>query len=104
MAESTKNVSVELDDVTKVSNNLGSLATSIESVLTRIYNTVSEVANGAISGSAPGALIDTYDAISAKLNTYPKTLGTLASNLSTSGNIFSSVDSAATNAAQKTQE
>jgi len=101
--DSKSNVNVELDDVAKVSNNLASLAQSIQSVLTKLYNTVSEVSNGAISGTAPGALIDTYDAISAKLSTYPTTLQTLSENLSTSGNIFNSVDNAATSAASKTQ-
>lgn len=104
MAEQAKNVSVELDDVAKVSGNLSSLATGINNVLGRIYNTVSEVANGAINGTAPGTLIDTYEAISDKLKTYPTTLQTLSENLSTSGNIFNSVDSSASSAAQKTQE
>ena len=103
MADQQTNVSVELDDVAKVASNLASLSESISSVLENIYSTVSEIADGAISGTAPNTLIETYEEIHSKLATYPTTLTTLSENLSTSGNLFDSIDSAASKAANKTQ-
>lgn len=98
MAEGT-NVVVGLDDVSRVAGELETLAQEITTTLNNLYTTVGTVADGAINGTAPGTLIDTYEAIHSKLETYPTTLSTLATNLSTTGNIFDSIDSAASTSA-----
>lgn len=99
-----QNITVELDDVTRVAGNLAQLADDIEKVLGSIYSTISEVADGAINGTAPTSLIDTYDQINEKLSTYVPTLQTLSENLTTSGDIFNTIDQDASNAASSSQE
>lgn len=104
MAGQPQNITVELDDVARVATSLQDLAGEINSVLSDIYTTISTVADGAINGSAPTALIDTYDAINTKLVTYVPTLETLAENLTTSGGIFDTIDQDASSAAGSTTE
>lgn len=98
MAEKV-NVSVGLDEVSKVAGDLETLSQNISTTLGNLYTTVGTVTDGAINGQAPGTLINTYESIHTKLATYPKTLSTLATNLSKSGNIYDSIDSAASSAA-----
>lgn len=99
MAESNSSVSVTLSGVSDISAQLNSLADNIQTTLDRIKATVSSVADGAINGDAPGALITEYEVLNSALITYPARLADMAATLSQSGDIYEAVDTAAATAA-----
>lgn len=100
MAEMNSSVSVSLGGVSEVSGQLTNLAVNIQTTLDAIKATVEMVADGAISGEAPGELINTYTGLHTTLCTYPERLTSMAGSLAKSGDIYKSVDTSAVNAAK----